>query len=191
MAEEEKKEAKSEKPAKKGFNFKVILIGLPLFIVQLVLVYFITANFLVKSAPAANEKHEGENVEHAESDEAEEGEESEDSEHSEEGDEHGKSGNQIFSIEDLIINPAGTSGQRLLLLSVGFGVSNEEKATMLKENEVVIKDMILNSMSQKSLSDLSRVELKDSLKIEIANQVNKLLPKAKIKNVYFSKYVLN
>ncbi|MFZ1290318.1 MAG: flagellar basal body-associated FliL family protein [Melioribacteraceae bacterium] len=188
MAEEEvKKEAKSEKPAKKGFNFKIILIGLPLFIVQLVLVYFITANFLVKSAPASSEKHEGENVEHSESDEAEE---SEDSEHSGEGEE-GKSATQIFSIEDLIINPAGTSGQRLLLLSVGFGVANEEKATLLKDNEIVIKDMILNSMSQKSLSELSRVELKDSLKIEIANQVNKLLPKANIKNVYFSKYVLN
>ncbi|MBK7104438.1 MAG: flagellar basal body-associated FliL family protein [Ignavibacteriae bacterium] len=178
MAEEEvKKESKPEKPAKKGFNFKIILIGLPLFIIQLVLVYFITANFLVKSAPALHDKAEGENVEHAESEE--------------EGEGHADSTMQIYSIEDLIINPAGTSGQRLLLLSVGFGVANEEKATLLRSNEIVIKDMILNSMSQKSLSDLSRVELKDSLKLEIADQVNKMLPGAKVKNVYFSKYVLN
>ena len=32
-----------------------------------------------------------------------------------------------FNIEDLIINPAGTNGQRLLLLSIGFGVDDEEK----------------------------------------------------------------
>lgn len=186
MADEEaKKEAKAEKPAKKGFNIKIILFGLPLFIVQLVLVYFITANFLVKSAPESHKNSEGEQVENSDSSESEETEESE----GEEGKE--KSPVQIYSIDDLIINPAGTSGQRLLLLSVGFGVANEEKVTMLKENEIVIKDLILNSMSKKSLADLSRVELKDSLKIEIMGQVNKLLPKAKIKNVYFSKYVIN
>ncbi|MBI1932565.1 MAG: flagellar basal body-associated FliL family protein [Ignavibacteriales bacterium] len=192
MADEEaKKEAKAEKPAKKGFNIKVILFGLPLFIIQLVLVYFITANFLVKSASESHKNSEGEQVENSDSSESEDTEESESSEESEGEEGKGKSPVQIFSIDDLIINPAGTSGQRLLLLSVGFGVSNEEKVTMLKENEIVIKDLILNSMSQKSLAELSRVELKDSLKIEIMGQVNKLLPKAKIKNVYFSKYVIN
>ncbi len=53
MAEEEAKKEEKEKK-KKGFNFKVILIGLPLFVVQLVLVYFITATFLVKTAPASH-----------------------------------------------------------------------------------------------------------------------------------------
>ena len=91
----------------------------------------------------------------------------------------------------MIINPAGTSGRRLLLLSVGFGVSDEEKVNVLKENEVFITDMILNIVSQKTISSLSKIELKEFLKIEIAQKVNRALPKAKIKSVYFSKYVLN
>lgn len=177
MAEEEvKKEAKPEKPKKKGFNFKIILIGLPLFIVQLVLVYFITATFLIKSAPGTNAEADGEHVEKSEDDEHEE---------SEGAPQH------IFSVNDLIINPAGTNGQRLLLLSVGFGVSTEESKKVLEENEIVIKDKILSAMSKKSLSLLSKVEMKDSLKVEIADKINLALPDAKIKNVYFSKYVLN
>ena len=178
MAEEAKKKKKKEKP-KKGFNLKVIFIGLPLFIIQLVLVYFITATFLVKSAPNTNSSKDGEHSEQTE----EETDEESDSAHA--------NSTHIFSIEDLIINPAGTSGQRLLLLSVGFGVPSEENLTMLQENEVVIKDMVINTIAQKTLSALSNIQLKDSLKIELADKLNETYPKAKIKNVYFSKYLIN
>ena len=61
MAEEEAKKEEKEKK-KKGFNFKVILIGLPLFVIQLVLVYFITATFLVKSAPSSHSDANGEQI---------------------------------------------------------------------------------------------------------------------------------
>lgn len=176
MAEEEVK--KEEK--KKGFNFKVIIIGLPLFIIQLVLVYFITATFLVKSAPASDSANEGDQID-------ENGEVI-----SEEENEHDSTeGQKIYNIEDLIINPAGTNGQRLLLLSIGFGVGDDEKINILKENDVVIKDLIINAVSQKSLGMLSTIELKDSLKVELAEKINEAYPKVKVKNVYFSKYLIN
>lgn len=176
MAEEATNEEKKVKPAKKGLNLKVIFIGLPLFIVQLVLVYFITATFLVKTTPNSNLNEDGELIEELD-EETKEGEE-------------GKA-QQIFNIEDLIINPAGTSGQRLLLLSVGFGVNSEEPLKLLKENEVIIKDLVITTVSQKSLATLSEIELKDSLKVELANKINTAYPKAKIQNVYFSKYLIN
>lgn len=174
MAEEAKTEEKPKKK-KKGFNIKVIVIGLPLFVIQLVLVYFITATFLVKTVPGTQPVEDSTAIE-----ENEEGAE-----------EEAKGPQQIFNIEDLIINPAGTSGQRLLLLSVGFGVSTDEQLTTLRENEVVIKDMVINTVSQKSLGVLSKVELKDSLKVELANKVNEAYPKTEVKNVYFSKYLIN
>ena len=173
MAEEEAKIETKEKK-KKGFNFKVILIGLPLFIVQLVLVYFITATFLVKSSTSSHTEKDGEQVEEVSE---------EDTEHSEP--------QKIFNIEDLIINPAGTSGQRLLLLSIGLSVGNEEKLNLLKENEVVIKDIVINTVARKTLGSLSKIELKDSLKVELAENINSVYPKAQIKNVYFSKYLIN
>ncbi len=172
-----KKEEKVEKTEKKGLNAKVFLIGLPLFIVQLVLVYFITANFLVKTVPAPpglNKHGDQEEV-------ASEEEESEE----EEGEQ------KIFTIKDLIINPAGTNGQRLLLLSVGFAVNGEENFKKIEENEVILKDVILGTMSTKTLAELNQRELKDSLKSEIFHKVREAMPKPKIKKVYFSKYVLN
>ena len=180
MAEEEAKVEKKEEK-KKGFKFKVILIGLPLFVVQLVLVYFITATFLVKSAPSSFVGENGELVD-------ENGEIISEDEDEEEKEEEVQ---KIFNIEDLIINPAGTNGQRLLLLSIGFGVGDETKLTLLQENDVVIKDLIINAVSQKTLGMLSKIELKDSLKVELAGKINDAFPKAQIKNVYFSKYLIN
>lgn len=179
MAEEEAKKEEKEKK-KKGFNFKVILIGLPLFVVQLVLVYFITATFLVKSAPSSHSGKDGEQIEEHNGEENLEDAEAENTEPQ-----------KIFNIEDLIINPAGTSGQRLLLLSIGFSVGDEEKLKLLQENEVVIKDIVINTVSKKTLGSLSKIELKDSLKVELAEKVNEAYPKVKIKNVYFSKYLIN
>ncbi|PID62471.1 MAG: flagellar basal body protein FliL [Ignavibacteriae bacterium] len=175
MADKETKEEKNVKSKKKGFNFKIILIGLPLFIVQLVLVYFITVTFLVDVSSV-----EGKNKEHTE--ETAEEEEDEEGEHAPQ---------HIFSIDDLIINPAGTNGQRLLLLSIGFGSTSEEGLNLLKENEVIIKDIIISTVSRKNLRTLSQIELKDSLKVELAHKVNDVYPEADIKNVYFSKYLIN
>lgn len=164
-------EEKATPEKKKGLNLKVIFIGLPLFIIQLVLVYFITANFLVKTVPGHGD------AQHVEEPEEEESEE--------EGD------LKIFTIKDLIINPAGTNGQRLLLLSVGFSVRGEEKFKKLEESEVILTDVVLSTLSVKSLSELSKVESKDSLKVELHNKIKEVMPKSNVKNVYFSKYVLN
>ena len=173
--EDSTNEDKVSAPAKKGLNAKVFMIGLPLFIIQLVLVYFITANFLVKTVPGGHPMGK-DGSEHVE-------------EHDEEEEEEGEL--KIFTIKDLIINPAKTNGQRLLLLSVGFSVFGEENFKKIEEREVILTDVILNTLSIKTLKELSQVEAKDSLKIELHAKIKEVMPKPKIKNVYFSKYVLN
>jgi len=179
MAKKKEEAAGNEEKAapekKKGLNLKVIFIGLPLFIIQLVLVYFITANFLVKTVPGQPGHGDAQHVEEAEEEDSEE----------EEGE------LKIFTIKDLIINPAGTNGQRLLLLSVGFSVHGEEKFKKLEESEVILTDVVLSTLSVKTLSELSKLDSKDSLKVELHNKINEVMPKSNVKNVYFSKYVLN
>ena len=51
---------KTEKPEeiekKPKFNIKVLLIGIPLFMIQLIIVYFITANFLLDKWKEGNQQ---------------------------------------------------------------------------------------------------------------------------------------
>lgn len=166
--------------SKKGINPKIFLIGLPLFIVQLVVVYFVTANILlskVQPKAPANAGHEAaEAVQEEES--------------SEESAEAGTMAERIFTIENIIVNPAGTQGRSLMQTSIGFELSTKEQAEELKKQDVMLKDVVISVLSSKTVPQLSNVTFKDSLKTEITKSISKKMPKMKVKNIYFSEYII-
>ncbi len=161
---------------KSKFNPKVLIIGLPVFIVQLVVVYFITANFLVNSAH--NEKGNDKNPSKTEH--------TEEQKTSEE-----KTVPQvIMNIDDMIVNPAGTNGKMLLLASLGIAVDGEESKKVLEDKQVVVKDAIISVLSAKTIDQLSQTVYRDSLKTDIISRLASHVPNAKIANVYFSKFII-
>jgi len=164
---------------KSGINPKVFIIGLPLFILQLVVVYFITANVLLN-------KHSSNQVSAAE--------ENSKTEESKEGDKPaaGKEsfGKFIYTMEDVIVNPTGTSGQRLMLASVNIDLLSEEQLKFLKEREPIVKDLIISTISSKTIAQLGQVGFKDTLKIELSGSIKKKFPDVKVNDIYFSKYIM-
>lgn len=167
MAENEKLDTINEP---KGGKSKLLVIGLPLYIVQLVLVYFITANVLLgKMQPAAGSKEESKEAPKTEKSEA---------------------GKFIYSIQDVTVNPAMTDGKRYIQVSVGFDLGSEEQKNSFKEKEELIKDVLNSTFSSKTLDQLTSPTFKDSLKVEISGRVKKVLSNVTINSVYFSKYII-
>lgn len=174
----ENKKVEDIKPTKtkSSFNMKILLFGIPVFILQLIIVYFVTANILLKkiesrNLPVKNESKEKqvkkvkENIPVV-------------------------LGKYIYTISDIIVNPADTDGKRLLLTSVGFDVPKAEMESELKTREAMVKDAVITTLSSKSITKLINTSYRDSLKIEIAGKLKKLIPEVKINNVYFSKYII-
>lgn len=162
---------------------KIILFGVPAFIVQLILVYFITANILMnKVGSGANNGHEGE----ATTEESADGH----SDDAEDGSGNSAGGQFIFSVDELLINPANTNGRRYLLTSLAFDLASEENRAKLEEKDFLVKDMVISVISSKTTAFLSDVSLRDSLRSEIENKVEGFMPDIKINKVYFSKWIL-
>ncbi len=161
---------------KKGFNIKILLFGLPLFIIQLVAVYFITANFLLNKmhASAADEHGAGKK------DSTEVAKEEKPSEF----------GKFIHEIQDQIVNPVGTDGRRLVMVSLGFDVPTEENKKELEAKDVLLKDAVLSVMSSKDITQLSNMAYRDTLRTEITSRLHKTMPEVKINTIYFSKYII-
>ncbi len=160
------------KKGKSGLNPKIFLFGIPIFIIQLVVVYFVTANFLLSKTPKVASS-EG-NVEAV-------------------GEEHANPteyGKFIYSIDDVIVNPAGSDGKRLLLASFGFDLSTEDDEAVVKSKEILLKDIILTTLSKRTVTELNQVETKDSVKSEILREVKKTLPKIHVNKIYLSKFIL-
>jgi len=166
------------------FNPKVLMIGLPIFIVQLVAVYFITANILIPSGHSSATKKSEKTEETTEATEEKSGE-------TEEGktSESGESG-LIFSVDDMIVNPAQTNGKMLLLASLGLAVENEESKKVMEEKQVIVKDAIISVLSSKNVTQLGSSTYRDTLKTEILKNQAVQMPGSKVNNIYFSKFII-
>jgi flagellar FliL protein len=167
--------APSEK--KKGLNIKVLLFGIPIFVVQVLVIYFITANILLNKlqanhSPAVQASTETKKeAEPAKTNSQE-------------------LGKFVYMIEEIVINPAKTDGKRYLLSSLGFDVSSEPEHQELKAKEVLLKDAVVSIMSSKEMSQLGNIAYRDTLRREIVKRLSVMMPKVKINTIYFSKYIL-
>ena len=59
----------------------------------------------------------------------------------------------------------------------------------MEEKEVLVRDRIITTLSQKTLPQLS-IQNRDSLKIELAGNIEELFTDVKINTIYFSKYII-
>jgi flagellar FliL protein len=134
MAEnKEETQPVAEEPKKPAINPKVFIIGLPIFVVQLIVVYFITANILLNKIPA-NSQAKKETIPAVQ----------ESTLNPLKQDAKRIFGKFIYSLDDVIVNPAGTSGQRLILASVNIDVAQDDQLKYLKEREPIVKDLIIS-----------------------------------------------
>ena len=164
MADEEK-EGKSG-----GLNPKALLIGIPLYIVQLIAVYFVTVNFFIDA------KHPEDGTELVNEDELAFADSV-------------VTGKFIFQTGDIIVNPAD-GGVRLMLINLGFDVPKEEMLTELQEKKPIVNDAIINLLGQKRLHELMNVKMKPKLKEEIKKMMKEKFPDIKITEIYYNKYII-
>lgn len=170
-----------EAPKKGGFNIKVLLIGLPLFIIQLVVVYLVTANVLLEKM-LQHQQNSEEGVDSALTELVLE---------EEVADEPVELGKFVYSMDDLVVNIAGTNAQKFLLLSLGFDVPSAEMSAILEGKRIVIKDMILSYLSTKTLNEVTDPDFKELLKEGLITSIQELIPGTKINTIYYSKYIIN
>ena len=156
-------------PAPQGMTpMKLVIIGVPLFLVQLAAVYFLVAKFV---APAAAAPAGGEPAKAAEQKDAAEAK-------------------SIYVVKDVIVNPAGTNGTRFLLTTVGFEINGVEREKEVEKMEVQVRDVLNTILTSKGLEDLSGNEQREALRKEILQKVGAMLPAGTLTNVYFSKFII-
>jgi flagellar basal body-associated protein FliL len=161
-------EASAPAPAKK-LN-KLIAIGVPLFVVQVVVIYVLITRFLAPGTPpaASSAVAEHEAASSAVEDPAQ----------------------RIFVVKDLIVNPAGTNGTRFLLTTIGFEVTSPQAKQELEVKEVQLRDVLNTILTSKGMDDLVDVQRREDLRREISKQVGDLLRQGTLANVYFSKFII-
>lgn len=97
---------------------------------------------------------------------------------------------QFLQIENIIVNPAGSNGQRYLMISVGFETNSSRVISELQDKDIVIKDTILKVLGQRTIADLTNIEKRNETKDAILASVNGVLRHGSVNRLYFTQYVL-
>ena len=83
-------------------------------------------------------------------------------------------------IENIVLNPAGTNGQRFLMVTAAFQVKDAETDALMKEHEAEIRDHMLALLGKKTVEDLTDPLQREPIKKEVLEAVSPMFPKGAI-----------
>jgi len=104
---------------------------------------------------------------------------------------HGKhSSSLMYTIEDIVVNPAGTGGSRYLSTSIGFELGSEELAAKFSERDPIVRDALITILASKTVAQLTDAKQKEITRYQIKKRVSKLMNTENLVGVYYTDFVL-
>jgi flagellar FliL protein len=97
---------------------------------------------------------------------------------------------QTFTMETFVVNLNDPSGKRYLKTNIALEYMTEEMGEELKHRLPQLRDLILLLLSSKSLNDIQTVDGKLELRRELIQRINQVLTSGKIRNLYFTEFVI-
>ena len=99
-------------------------------------------------------------------------------------------GGQLVTLDSFVVNLADPMGRRYLKATMDVEVSGASAAQELTAAMPKVKDTLLLLLSSKSFEDISSMDRKIELKNQIVDRLNQILGKGKVRNVYFTEFVV-
>ncbi|HET6419112.1 MAG TPA: flagellar basal body-associated FliL family protein [Geobacteraceae bacterium] len=96
----------------------------------------------------------------------------------------------IFTLEPFIVNIYDGQDLRYLKLRVEMELANAEAKNELTARQAQIRDSILSILTTKTFQDLQYLQGKNQLKQEIMASVTRIVSQGKIKQIYFTDFVV-
>lgn len=105
---------------------------------------------------------------------------------------HGEPVSSVFShaVDGLIVNPAMTSGTRILLVSLAIQVDSEDTVTELEDRDAEVRDALLTVLALKTVDELTDTSGRDALKGELLDAVRALTIQGKLLQIHIPQFVV-
>lgn len=97
---------------------------------------------------------------------------------------------EIYPMKVVVVNIANTGATRYLRAGISFELEDAATVKEIVEREPQITDLVIMILSVKELEDLVDFSGKNQIRKEIVEKVNSLLQSGKVKNAYFTEFVI-
>ncbi len=95
-----------------------------------------------------------------------------------------------LKIDEIIANPTNTNAQRFLVVEIGLELSSNRDIELIQRHEMQIRDRINEVLSSKQVNELIRYDGRQELRRELAGEINRVIGTHSVRNLYFTKYVM-
>ena len=96
----------------------------------------------------------------------------------------------LLSMETFVVNLADPGGKRYLRVTIALEIDDQDFVEEVKKIVPKMRDKVLLILPAKKFKDIQTSSGKDALRKEIIAQLNPLLNKCKITNLYFQEFVI-
>lgn len=96
----------------------------------------------------------------------------------------------VYELEPLVVNPAGTQGKRYLMVEISVEINNIEHIPLLEESNLKIKQDMIDALSSHTVKELTSPEDRLKLREELSFIINNSIGVHSVRNLYFTKYVM-
>ena len=97
---------------------------------------------------------------------------------------------EIFLIEDLVINPAGTRGRRFVSFSIGIELNEGRKVDEIKKREAKICDAIISLFVKKRFYEFTEISNRENIRRQMFEAIKKIMPEDMVRQIYITKFIL-
>ena len=95
-----------------------------------------------------------------------------------------------YLMEGLVINPANTNGKRFLMVEISLDLDDKDHISLIQENNPKIQQDIIEALSIRTVQELTNVEGREELRRELSDIINRSIGVRSVRNLYFTKYVM-
>lgn len=96
----------------------------------------------------------------------------------------------LYEMPLFVANLVSRKGKRYLRIKMNFEMDNESLMAELEMKKAVISDIVLSVLTSKTVEDLSSIKGKSRTKQEIIVTINRSLLDGKIKNIFFTEFII-
>lgn len=95
-----------------------------------------------------------------------------------------------YQMEELVVNPANTNGKRYLMVEISLELDDKADIQKIEQHKLRLKQEIMETLSSRSIPELVKVSERDKLRSEIIMLINSTIGVRSVRNLYFTKYVM-
>lgn len=96
----------------------------------------------------------------------------------------------IHLLDNIVMNPSGSNGQRFLLLSVAYELGDATGIEKMKQRDAEIRDLVQRVVGRRTIDQLGDLQQRELLKVEVAKATEDVIGPKTVKKVFFPQFVI-